>query len=126
LIIEFVRRYYFDAEMAPHIIPRKKYKVELDEADSSFIFNIAKSDLNRFDKFIEDLEPGNARVPVLLKKYIKQNVKIVAFNVDPKFNNCLDGFMYVDIKNLPEQTIKPVLDELEKEQQKMETKNGGI
>lgn len=119
LIIEFVRRFYYDTEMYPHVIPRKKYKVELDEADSSFIFNISKSDLNRFDKFIEDLEPGNVRIPVLLKKYIKQNAKIVAFNVDPKFNNCVDGFMYIDIKDLPEQTMKPVLEELEAEQKKM-------
>jgi hypothetical protein len=31
------------------------------------------------------------------KKYIKQNAKVVAFNVDPLFNNAVDGLMYIRI-----------------------------
>jgi hypothetical protein len=54
-------------------------------------------------------------VPVLLKKYIKQNAKIIAFNVDPDFNDALDGLMYIKISNLPEDTVKPVLEEFEKQ-----------
>jgi hypothetical protein len=37
-----------------------------------------------------------------LKKYIKQNAKVVAFNVDPLFNNAVD-LMYIRLQ-IPEST----------------------
>jgi hypothetical protein len=112
-MIEFIKLNYLDKKLAKYIKPRKAYKVKIDEREKEFVLSRAKNDLSKLDKFIEDLEPGNTRVPVLLKKYIKQNAKVVAFNVDPKFNNTLDAFMYIDINDLPTQTIQPVLEELE-------------
>jgi len=47
-----------------------------------------------------------------IQKYIKQNAKVIAFNVDPNFNDAIDGLMYIRISDLPESTIKPVLEEL--------------
>lgn len=113
LMIEFIKLNYLDKKLAKYIKPRKAYKVKVDEREKEFVLSKAKDDLNKLDRYIEDLEPGNTRVPVLLKKYIKQNAKVVAFNVDPKFNNALDGFMYIDINDLPSQTIQPVLEELD-------------
>lgn len=69
------------------------------------------ADLNKLDKIIDDLEP-ELRLPVLIKKYIKQNAKVIAFNVDPNFNDAIDGLMYIRISELPADTIKPVLEEL--------------
>jgi hypothetical protein len=36
----------------------KKYKVKLKDADKDFIFNETEADLNKFDKIIDELEPG--------------------------------------------------------------------
>lgn len=92
-----------------------EYKVNLKDADKDLIFNETESDLNKFDKIIEDVEPAKLRVPVLIKKYIKQNAKVIAFNVDPLFNNAIDGLMYIKIADLPESTVKPVMEEFEAE-----------
>lgn len=113
MMIAYVKRHFYDAEMSPYIRPRKEYKIKLDETSQNIIESTSADDINKFDRYIDEIEPGNMRFPVLLKKYIKQNAKIVSFNVDPKFNNSIDGFMYIDINDLPEQTIKPVMDELE-------------
>ncbi len=115
LIIEFMKSYFFDAYTAQYVKPKKPFKVKLDEKDKEFIFASADESLKKFDKLIDELEPNNLKVPVLLKKYIKQNAKIVAFNVDPNFNDALDGLMYIKISNLPEDTVKPVLEEIEKQ-----------
>jgi len=115
LIIEFMKSYFFDAYTAQYVKPKKPFKVKLDDKDKEFIFASAGENLNKFDKLIDELEPNNLKVPVLLKKYIKQNAKIVAFNVDPDFNDALDGLMYIKISNLPEDTVKPVLEEFEKQ-----------
>jgi len=113
MMIAYVQRHFFDHEMANYILPRKEYKVRLDEESKQLIETTSPDDINKFDRYIDEIEPGNMRFPVLLKKYVKQNAKIVAFNVDPHFNNSVDGFMYIDINDLPEQTIKPVAEELE-------------
>nr|WP_314895905.1 lysophospholipid acyltransferase family protein [uncultured Flavobacterium sp.] len=115
LMIEFMKSNYYDPYIAQYIHPKKAYKVKLKDADKDFIFDEAESDLNKFDKIIDELEPGSLRLPVLIKKYIKQNAKVVAFNVDPLFNNAVDGLMYIRIADIPESTMKPVMEEFQKE-----------
>ncbi len=115
LMIEFMRSNFFDNEVAQYIKPKKEFKVNLKDEDKEIIFDSSEADLNKFDKFIEELEPENLRLPVLIKKYIKQNAKVVAFNVDPLFNNAVDGLMYIKIADLPETTVKPVMEEFQKE-----------
>jgi hypothetical protein len=55
------------------------------------------------------------RLPVLLKKYIKQNARLIAFNVDPLFNDAIDGLMYIRISDLPDSTVRPVMEEFQAE-----------
>ncbi len=115
LMIEFMKSNYYDPYIAQYIHPKKEFKVKLKDADKDFIFDEAESDLNKLDKIIDELEPGNLRLPVLIKKYIKQNARLVAFNVDPLFNNAVDGLMYIRIADIPESTMKPVMEEFTKE-----------
>ncbi|RTE55287.1 lysophospholipid acyltransferase family protein [Arenibacter aquaticus] len=115
LMIEFMKSNYWDPYVAQYIRPKKEFKVKLKDADKEFIFDETKADLNKFDKLIEEVEPGSLRLPVLIKKYIKQNAKVVAFNVDPLFNNSVDGLMYIKIADLPESTVKPVMEEFQAE-----------
>ncbi len=115
LMIQFMRSNYYDPYIAQYIHPKKAYKVKLKDADKDFIFNETEDDLNKFDKIIDELEPGVLRLPVLIKKYIKQNARVVAFNVDPLFNNAIDGLMYIRIEDIPESTMKPVMEEFQAE-----------
>ncbi len=118
LMIEFMRSHYFDPYIAQYVTPKMEYKVNLKDSEKDLIFNETESDLNKFDKIIEDVEPGKLRLPVLIKKYIKQNAKVIAFNVDPLFNNAIDGLMYIKIADLPESTVKPVMEEFAAELEK--------
>jgi len=118
LMIEFMKSHFYDPYIAQFVHPKKEYKVKLRDADKDFVFNETKADLNKFDKIIDEIEPENLRLPVLIKKYIKQNAKVIAFNVDPLFNNAVDGLMYIRIADLPESTVKPVLEEFQKELEK--------
>jgi putative hemolysin len=115
LMIEFMKSNYYDPYIAQYITPKKDFKVKLEDADKDFIFDESEADLNKFDKIIDELEPNELRLPVLIKKYVKQNAKVVAFNVDPLFNNAVDGLMYIRIADLPESTVKPVLEEFQAE-----------
>ncbi|MCF6214395.1 MAG: lysophospholipid acyltransferase family protein [Flavobacteriaceae bacterium] len=113
LMIEFMKSNYYDPYVAQYVQPKKDYKVRLKDADKDFIFDVSKADMNKFDKIIDEIEPGSLRLPVLLKKYVKQNARLIAFNVDPKFNNAIDGLMYIRISDIPESTVKPVMEEFQ-------------
>ena len=115
LMIEFMKSHYYDPYVAQYVHPKKEFKVKLKDADKEFVFDEAEADLNKLDKLIDEVEPGALRLPVLLKKYIKQNAKLVAFNVDPLFNNAVDGLMYIKIADLPESTVRPVMEEFQAE-----------
>ncbi|SDE48181.1 GNAT family N-acyltransferase [Cellulophaga baltica] len=115
LMIEFMKSNYWDPYVAQYIRPKKEFKVKLKDADKEFVFDETQADLNKFDKLIDEVEPGSLRLPVLIKKYIKQNAKVVAFNVDPLFNNSVDGLMYIKIADLPEDTVRPVMEEFQAE-----------
>lgn len=115
LMIEFMRSHYYDPYVAQYIRPKKEFKVKLKDGDKDMIFDETQADLNKFDRIIDEVEPGSMRLPVLIKKYIKQNAKVVAFNVDPLFNDAVDGLMYIRIADLPESTVRPVMEELQQE-----------
>lgn len=126
LMIEFMKSNYWDPYVAQYIRPKKEFKVKLNDADKEFVFDETEADLNKFDKLIEEVEPGSLRLPVLIKKYIKQNAKVVAFNVDPLFNNSVDGLMYIKIADLPESTVKPVMEEFQAELERKLTEGNDI
>lgn len=113
LMIEFMKSHYYDPYIAQFIRAKHEFKIKLKEEDKYFFFSEAEADLNKFDKLIDELEPNVLRLPVLVKKYIKQNARVIGFNVDPKFNDAIDGLMYIRISDLPESTVKPVLEELQ-------------
>ncbi len=115
LMIEFMKSHYYDPYLAQYVHPKKEFKVKLKDADKDFVFDETEADLNKFDKIIDEIEPGALRLPVLLKKYIKQNARLMAFNVDPLFNNSVDGLMYIKIADLPDSTVRPVMEEFQAE-----------
>ncbi|WP_296637711.1 lysophospholipid acyltransferase family protein [Polaribacter sp.] len=118
LMIEFMKSHYYDPYIAQYIYPKKEYKVKLKDGDKDFVFDATKADMQKFDKIIDEIEPGALRIPVLIKKYVKQNARLVAFNVDPKFNNAVDGLMYIKVSDIPESTVKPVMEEFQAELEK--------
>lgn len=119
LMIEFMRSNYYDSAVAQYIHPKNEFKVKLKDRDKHLFFDEMEADLNKLDKIIDDLEP-EMRMPVLIKKYIKQNAKVISFNVDPSFNDAIDGLMYIRISDLPESTIKPVLEQMSEQMRKEE------
>ncbi len=108
LLVDFITKHHFDAELAKHIVPRKRYKFKF-QGEAKALRNIDTDDIKVLDGMISDIETSNMKIPVLLKKYLKQNAKIIAFNVDPKFNNSLDGFLVMNVAEVPEDTFEMVM-----------------
>ena len=112
VMLGFLNHHFRDAHWSRLIRPRKKFRLRLRPRDRELIALSEPADMQRFDRMIADLEPQNLRFPVLIKKYVGQNAKVIAFNRDPEFNT-VDALMYMDVSDLPQDTLKPVLEELE-------------
>jgi len=113
LIVEFIKRNYYDEDIAQHIKPRKKFRIpDNRKIDSGLLLTSLEKSVTKLDAFIKDIEFGFG-APVLLKKYLKLNAKIVGFNVDPQFNDALDGLVVVDILGIDPDFIKSLTKDID-------------
>jgi len=112
LIVNFFETNYYNKELSRFIKPRKRFIVRKQHnIDGDSILKNTSNDLNKLDKFIQEID-SNYRIPILLKKYISLNAKLLGFNIDPKFNNCVDGLVILDIFDIPIQAIKSLSKEI--------------
>jgi putative hemolysin len=106
LIVDFFKTYFYSEELSRFIVPKKDFKLKPDKViDRKVFIETSERDINKIEHIIEETEPGY-RIPILLKKYMEINAKIIGFNIDPKFNNCLDGLMILDLYDTPQKLIR--------------------
>lgn len=106
LIVAFVKKFYFNKKLAKYLKPRKPFKVKTKDIELKALMRNFDGELQNLDSFIEDIEPDHFKIPVLLKQYVKQNARFISFNVDPNFSDVLDGFMILEIKDIPDSTLE--------------------
>jgi putative hemolysin len=105
LIVDYINRNHFDHEMAQFVRPRKKFRVDFSSIDTDLLLS-AEDSFKGLDNLISEVETRNMKVPVLLRQYIALNAKIICFNIDPKFADCLDGFLVLDLKKVPQDILE--------------------
>ncbi len=106
LMIGFLREHHFDEALGAHIHPRNRFLIAPDRIDGKALLEASGEDMRKLDRIIADIEPEGAHVPVLLKKYLQLNARIIGFNCDPKFNDALDGFVVLDLQRVPPRVIE--------------------
>jgi putative hemolysin len=113
LIVQFMIKNYYDFSISKSIKPRKKFKIpnEILFKNKTILKNI-DDNIKTLDLYINELQPARS-IPVLMKKYLQMNGKIIGFNIDPEFNNCLDGLMLVNIADIPLDMFDDLTKEIE-------------
>ncbi len=107
IMVNFILKHHFDETLAGSVTPRKKFKYAA-HGETKSLAETEINDIRLIDSLISDIEPSHSKVPVLIKKYLSQNAKIIAFNVDPDFSNSLDGLLVLKLDEVPENTFKLV------------------
>ncbi len=105
LIVNYINKYHFDYEMAEFVKPRKKFKANFSQVDPDVLLEFSES-LKGLDGLISEIESSHIKFPVLLRQYITLNAKIICFNIDPKFSDCLDGFLVLDLEKVPQDMVE--------------------
>ncbi|WP_295768239.1 GNAT family N-acyltransferase [uncultured Mucilaginibacter sp.] len=107
LIVDYITRHHFDHDMAQYVKPRKKFKVDFASIDTELLM-AGEENFKKLDNLISEIETHNIKVPVLLRQYISLNAKIICFNIDPKFADCLDGFLVLDLQKVPKDVLEKI------------------
>jgi putative hemolysin len=105
VMVDYVKKHHFDYNLAKYIKPRKPFMPISNHLDTGILLEKV-TDFNTLDCVIKDMEPVSNKMPVLLKKYLQLGGKIVSFNVDPDFNNSLDGLLILNIKDIHPELIQ--------------------
>jgi putative hemolysin len=96
LLIDFLRRHCFDAQLARLIKPRRAFRRTHSLAALSG--DLARlADLDDVSQLLEEIEPDGKGAPVLLRQYLKLGGRLACFNVDENFRGVLDGLIVVDL-----------------------------
>ncbi len=112
LLITFYRHYFsppadFPCSRNPFSFSRKQ-----GELENEFCGNDYAADFKKLKLLLANL---GASVPPLYKQYTELcepgGVIFLDFNVDPDFNDCIDGLVIVDIKKLKESKRKRYMDQ---------------
>jgi len=104
LIENYLRRNHFDKRVSKWIKPLNPLpKFNLSKT-KKYVKEIHSVDM--LDKIIMDIEGGKRTIPVLIKKYLQLNGKVLSFNVDHDFNDALDVFILLDCMNVPESSLR--------------------
>lgn len=96
LLIDFLRRHCFDAQLAKLIKPRRAFRRTHSLAALSG--DLARlADLDDVSQLLEEIEPDGKGAPVLLRQYLKLGGRLACFNVDESFSGVVDGLIVVDL-----------------------------
>ncbi|MDP3467421.1 MAG: GNAT family N-acyltransferase [Daejeonella sp.] len=115
LIVDFINKNHFDHELAEYVKPRKKFKLNFSKIEKDLLLEPHET-LKNLDSLISEIESSQMKVPVLLRQYLALNAKLISFNIDPKFSNCLDGFLVVDLKKIPKEMLEKLSKNFDKEE----------
>ncbi|NVC92460.1 lysophospholipid acyltransferase family protein [Vibrio natriegens] len=102
LLAQSMTLHHYDNACAGYVTPSNPLPETNQNWNTSML--TALGDLQLLSRVIARIDEGKG-VPVLLRQYLSLNGKLVCFNVDPAFNNALDGLIMVDLREVPAKTL---------------------
>jgi putative hemolysin len=106
LIVYYLRKKHSLSELERLAVPRHPFVPDFLRSDPEFLLLDKMESIEKFDRFLMRLSNNDVRMPTLVKKYLKINCRIIACNVDPDFNYCVDGLVLLDLADIPRSEIE--------------------
>lgn len=103
VIVSFVKKFFFDKELAKFFTPRQPYYPCIEDIDFD---RLVTDEIRDLESFLSEIEPNHIKVPMLIRQYTKMKACFVSFNLDPDFSDVLDELMVLDIRNIPPEIIQ--------------------
>jgi putative hemolysin len=96
LMVMYLNAFRRSAELAPLVRARHPFRQRPSRLTRELVGGTFW-DIEELSNLMADVDTDRKGVPVLLRQYLKLGGELVAFNVDRKFANALDGLIVVDL-----------------------------
>ena len=77
--------------------PRNPFKMKVIPGDDRSGQACRIPDMEALSEMVSEIEADGKGIPVLIRQYMKMGGRVLACNVDPKFNMALDALLVVDL-----------------------------
>ncbi len=105
LMVQFLSEYRTSEELAKLVKAKRPPKLKLKSFDRKALLTGTDS-IEHISALISEIEFDKKGVPTLLKHYLKLDGELLAFNVDPEFNSCIDGLIMVNLLKADPKLLK--------------------
>ena len=110
LMVEFLGKQRRDESFASQVRAKNPPRERLRPEERRTIDALVK-DADDVSALVAEIEEDNKGIPVLLRHYLRLNARILSFNVDPAFGDCLDGLILVDLRKTDPKILKRFMGE---------------
>jgi len=115
LMVYYVTTKHTNEEMSKLFHPKTPFVPNFNKCDISVLMEKNMESVDKFDRYLMKLSNGDYRMPTLFKKYLKINSKFLCFNVDPDFNDTLDGLLLLKFTDYPKEELDMMLKDVPEE-----------
>jgi len=97
-----------EPELAALVLPRTPFPVDFPRVTQCSLDSARAllADMNDVDALIDDLEPEQRGIPVLLRHYLNLGGKVLALNLDHDFQQVVDALIKVDLDTAPSKALE--------------------
>ncbi|MBO4567963.1 MAG: lysophospholipid acyltransferase family protein [Bacteroidales bacterium] len=115
LMVYYVTTKHTNEEMSKLFHPKTPFVPNFNKCDIEVLLEKNMETVDKFDRYLMKLSNGDYRMPTLFKKYLKINSKFLCFNVDPDFNDTLDGLLLLKFTDYPKEELDMMLKDIPEE-----------
>ena len=115
LMVYYVTTVHTNEEMSKLFHPKTPFVPDFNKCDIKILMEKNMETVDKFDRYLMKLSNGDYRMPTLFKKYLKINSKFLCFNVDPDFNDTLDGLLLLKFADYPKEELDMMLKDIPEE-----------
>ena len=115
LMVYYVTTKHTNEEMSQLFHPKTPFVPNFNKCDIEVLLEKNMETVDKFDRYLMKLSNGDYRMPTLFKKYLKINSKFLCFNVDPDFNDTLDGLLLLKFTDYPKEELDMMLKDIPEE-----------
>ena len=98
LMVEYLSAHVVETRMVGHVQPRRPFRYR--RRSTSDAAAPSPQSIEELSRMIAQMEPDRKGIPILLRQYLRLGGRIIAFNVDGKFGDVLDGLLVVDLRQI--------------------------
>lgn len=109
-LVEYLRKEHSALDLCKLVKPKHPFKSNV-KITAKMYEALQISTLNDVQEAFTDIEPDDAKVPILIKHYLRLGSKVLSFNVDPNFQNAIDALILTNIPNMGVDVLKKYMND---------------